>query len=110
MSVRMLFTSLVALPMIAAATQSYAGEYEYFQDSDGSVYESYSDDRGSQFDTGTAAALGIFGGIAAGAMIANAGSSRHLTVREEPNCYTTWRRVWSDYYSEYHRQRLRVCE
>lgn len=55
-----------------------------------------------------AAAAGIIGGLALGAMAAQAAQPRPEYI--EGGCYSARRRVWSEYQGRYVVRRVRVCD
>ncbi len=63
--------------------------------------------RGGGFNPGAAAAAGIVGGLALGAIAAGAAQPRPPIVDD---CYTVRRRVWDDYNGVWRVRRVRVCD
>lgn len=102
---------LVALTLATSVAPAHAGEWEYYEDSDGtSYYHESGSDGSSRGDVAAALALGVVGGAALGVLAARPAPPRQVIVREEPDCYRAWRRVWDDYYGVYRRSRVLVCE
>ncbi|MBN9063032.1 MAG: hypothetical protein BGP06_17940 [Rhizobiales bacterium 65-9] len=64
---------------------------------------------GYGYGAGAAAAAGIVGGLALGAMAAQAAQPRPTYI-EEPRCYRVRRNVWSEYQGRYVVRRVTVCD
>lgn len=108
---RKLTTLSIAASVALTANFAQAGEWSYYEDSDGawSYHESYDDSGYSGSHVAGALAAGMIGGFALGA-IATTPGPRTVIVHENPECYRAWKRSWSRYESRYVRQRILICD